>query len=104
MLSTLTSKSQITLPKDIRIMLQLEPGDKIAFLPMADGQITVAKANKISFAKLRGILPQPKQAHTVEEMNQAVQDAATEKTDTAKPGTAKLVTTPSTPGHPDAGT
>jgi hypothetical protein len=56
-------------------MLQLEPGDKIVFLPMADGQITVAKANKASFANLRGILPQPKQAHTVEEMNQAVCDA-----------------------------
>ncbi|NCN72358.1 MAG: AbrB/MazE/SpoVT family DNA-binding domain-containing protein [Betaproteobacteria bacterium] len=75
MLSTLTSKSQITLPKDIRLMLQLEPGDKIAFLPMADGQITVAKANKASFATLRGILPQPKQAHSVEEMNQAVLDS-----------------------------
>lgn len=57
MLSTVTSKSQITLPKDIRRMLQLEPGDKIAFLPMVDGQITVAKSNKVSFAKLRGILP-----------------------------------------------
>ena len=75
MLSTLTSKSQITLPKDVRQRLQLEPGDKIAFLPMADGQITVTKANQTSFAKLRGILPQPKQAHTVEEMKQAVQDA-----------------------------
>jgi len=99
MLSTVASKSQITLPKDVRLMLQLEPGDKIAFLPMADGQITVAKANKVSFAKLRGILPQPERAHTVEEMNQAVQDAATEKSGAAKPDTS-----PSPPGHPDAGT
>lgn len=79
MLCTLTSKSQITLPKDIRLMLQLEPGDKIAFLPMADGQITVTKANKASFANLRGILPRPKQAHSVEEMNQAVLDSVAER-------------------------
>jgi len=75
MLATMTSKSQITLPKDIRTLLQLEPGDKVAFLPMPDGQITVSKANKASFAKLRGLLPQPARAHTVEEMNQSVQDA-----------------------------
>ncbi len=79
MLSTLTSKSQITLPKEVRVLLQLEPGDKVAFLPLADGQITVAKANKTSFAMLRGILPRPPKAHTVEEMNQAVSDAVAER-------------------------
>ncbi len=80
MLATLTSKSQITLPKDVRALLQLEPGDKIAFLPLPDGQITVTKANKASFAKLRGLLPQPARAYTVEEMNQAAQDAVVSKT------------------------
>ena len=75
MLATMTSKSQITLPKDIRALLQLEPGDKVAFLPLPDGQIAVSKANKASFAKLRGLLPQPSRAYSVEEMNQAVQDA-----------------------------
>jgi AbrB family looped-hinge helix DNA binding protein len=85
MQSTLTSKSQITLPKDLRLMLQLEPGDKISFLPMANGQITVAKADKGTFAHLRGILPQPKQAHTVEEMNHAVQAAAADKTGATQP-------------------
>jgi len=79
MLATMTSKSQITLPKDVRTLLQLEPGDKVAFLTMPDGQITVSKASKASFAQLRGILPQPARAFTVEEMNQAVQDAVTDK-------------------------
>ena len=75
MLATMTSKSQITLPKDLRAMLQLEPGDKVAFLPLPDGQIAVSKASKVSFAKLRGLLPQPSRAYSVEEMNQAAQDA-----------------------------
>lgn len=75
MLATLTSKSQITLPKDLRTLLQLEPGDKVAFLPLPDGQISVSKAGKSTFAKLRGVLPAPAQAHSVEEMNKAVLDA-----------------------------
>ena len=79
MLATMTSKSQITLPKDIRALLQLEPGDKVAFLPLPDGQIAVSKASKTSFAKLRGLLSQPSRAFSVEEMNQAVQDAVAEQ-------------------------
>lgn len=79
MFSTLTSKGQITLPKDIRVLLQLETGDKLAFRPTPDGQITVSKVKNASFVKLRGLLPQPLRAHTVEEMNQAVQDAVTSK-------------------------
>ncbi|HOE40650.1 MAG TPA: hypothetical protein PLB25_03310 [Rhodoferax sp.] len=64
---------------------------------MAD--FTIGKSTVHILLKLRGILPQPKQAGTVEEMNQAVQDAATEKTRSAKP-----VTPSSTPGYPNAGT
>jgi len=79
MLSTLTSKAQITLPKDVRLMLQLEPGDKVAFVPQANGQIVVSKASKASFANLRGLLPAPALAHTVEEMNQAIEAQASSK-------------------------
>ena len=76
MLSTLTSKAQITLPKDVRLMLQLEPGDKVAFVPQANGQIVVSKASKASFASLRGLLPAPAKAHTIEEMNPAIEEHA----------------------------
>lgn len=79
MLATVTSKSQITLPKDLRALLQLEPGDKISFQPLPDGQIAIAKANKPSFARLRGLLPKPARAYSVEEMNQAVQAAVADR-------------------------
>lgn len=79
MLSTLTSKAQITLPKDIRLMLQLEPGDKVAFVPQANGQIVVSKASKASFASLRGLLPAPSKAHTIHEMNQAIEEQASNR-------------------------
>lgn len=75
MIATLTSKAQITLPKGIRELLQLEPGDKVDFAPQPDGRITVAKAthaSHASFAALRGLLPKPRRAYTIEEMNEAV--------------------------------
>lgn len=82
MIATLTSKAQITLPKGIRELLQLEPGDKVDFTPQPDGRITVAKATRAgqtSFAALRGLLPQPQRAYSVEEMNQAVLVSAGER-------------------------
>ena len=79
MQTTLTSKAQITLPKGIRTLLQLQPGDKVDFVPQPDGRVTVAKVSKTShasFASLRGLLPKPQRAFSIEEMNQAVLDHA----------------------------
>ena len=81
MQTTLTSKAQITLPKGIRTLLQLEPGDKVDFVPQPDGRVTVAKVRKTSqasFASLRGLLPKPQRAYSIEEMNQAVLNHAAE--------------------------
>ena len=81
MQTTLTSKAQITLPKGIRTLLQLEPGDKVDFVPHPDGRVTVAKVSKTShasFASLRGLLPKPQRAFSIKEMNQAVLDQVAE--------------------------
>jgi antitoxin PrlF len=77
--ATLTSKAQITLPKEVRQLLQLTPGDKVAFVAQADGQITVSKANSPSFAQLRGVLPKPSRALSIDEMNEAIVSAALER-------------------------
>jgi antitoxin PrlF len=79
MLATLTSKAQITLPKDLRSLLNLQPGDKIAFTASPTGSITVSKAQQPSCASLRGLLPKPPKAHSIEEMNEAVERAVAEK-------------------------
>ncbi len=79
MLATLTSKAQITLPKSIRELLELQPGDKVDFTAQPDGRVTVAKmarASPPSFCALRGLLPRPARAYSVEEMMHAVQEAA----------------------------
>lgn len=39
----LTSKSQVTVPKDVRVALGVKPGDSIEFIREGDGRITIAK-------------------------------------------------------------
>jgi AbrB family looped-hinge helix DNA binding protein len=41
--ATLTSKSQITIPREVRERLRLDRGDRIAFEPTADGRFIVTK-------------------------------------------------------------
>ena len=74
--ATITSKAQITLPKDLRLLLGVGPGDRIVFEPQPDGSARVARAQEPSFAALRGVLPRPARARTIEEMNEAVAQAA----------------------------
>ena len=44
MISTLTSKTQITLHRGIRELLGPQPGDNVDFAPQPDGRITMTKA------------------------------------------------------------
>jgi antitoxin PrlF len=76
--STLTRKGQTTIPKDIRERLNLKPGDKIKFMVSADGSVRLVAAN-LTLRQLRGILPRPERSATVEEMNEAIADAAVER-------------------------
>lgn len=71
MQSTLTSKGQTTLPKEVREALGLKPGDAVKFLIQADGTVTLLP--KISAAALRGILKgRVTKPVTIEEMRAAV--------------------------------
>ena len=47
---TLTSKSQVTLPKAIREHLKVAPGDAVSFQVVADGSVRVAPARGASRA------------------------------------------------------
>jgi antitoxin PrlF len=39
----LTSKSQVTVPKDVRVAMGLRPGDCIEFIREADGRFSIVK-------------------------------------------------------------
>jgi AbrB family looped-hinge helix DNA binding protein len=58
MSSTVTSKGQITIPKQVRDLLGIGPGSQIEFQRAPDGRIVLVKVEKKSrpnrFARLRG--------------------------------------------------
>lgn len=72
MLATLTSKGQITLPKEIRDQLGLVVGSKLDFSIEADGSLR-ARPQRRGAADLFGLLCNPARvASTIEQMNEAV--------------------------------
>jgi antitoxin PrlF len=76
--STLTRKGQTTIPKDIRERLGLKPGDKIKFTVNADGSVTLVAAN-LTLKQLRAILPRSEWPATIDEMDDAIAEAAVER-------------------------
>ena len=78
MTSTLTSKGQITIPKNIREKLSLEAGDKLEFLFQEDGTLQLLPITS-SITKLKGMLPKPDTALTIEEMHQTIKEVAIDR-------------------------
>jgi AbrB family looped-hinge helix DNA binding protein len=68
--STLTSKGQITLPKEIRSRLHLQPGDRIEYT-IEDGRVYLSRAT-MSLDELCAILPPPPKKASIESMNAAI--------------------------------
>lgn len=75
MTATLTSKGQLTLPKEIRNRLHLQPGDRLDFMLEEDGTVRMVPVTA-SLRELKGILPKSKQTLSLEEMDAAIAKAA----------------------------
>ena len=69
--STLTSKGQTTIPKDVRKRLKLHPGDRLEFVIDEDGRVLVLPAT-IDASELAGMLKAPARPVSVEAMNRAI--------------------------------
>ena len=70
--ATITSKGQVTIPKDIRQQLDLKTGDRIDFILGNAGEVVIRRVTN-STADVRGILAHRAQAPlTVEQMDDAV--------------------------------
>ena len=70
--ATISSKGQLTLPKEIRIALGLSPGDRVNFVRMEDGNYAVLPASH-SVQTLKGFLRRPGQKPvSLEDMDQAI--------------------------------
>ncbi|MDX2238386.1 MAG: AbrB/MazE/SpoVT family DNA-binding domain-containing protein [Hyphomonadaceae bacterium] len=69
--ATLTSKGQLTLPKDVRDALGVGPGDKIDFVRMHDGAFAVMAATR-SVKGLKGSIRAPKTPVSLADMDAAI--------------------------------
>jgi antitoxin PrlF len=76
--ATMTSKGQITVPKDIRLKLRLKPGDRVRFVVESDGRVRLWPAKR-DVSELRGILPRPKRKVSLEEMDEAIRRHAAQR-------------------------
>ncbi len=81
--ATLTSKSQLTLPKAVRDSLGIGPGDRIRFVPSLNGFRIVAMKGDIT--KLRGMFKGRRaEPLSIEEMNLAVAESAVKRFERSK--------------------
>jgi antitoxin PrlF len=79
MLATVTSKGQVTVPKDIRERFNIAPGSKLDFRPNDDGTFSVRPLTR-SALSIAGVLKSTNRRKvSVEQMNQAVADMAVER-------------------------
>ncbi|MFT3797575.1 AbrB/MazE/SpoVT family DNA-binding domain-containing protein [Microbacterium sp.] len=70
--ATVTSKGQITIPKDVRDDLKLETGSKVMFVKLRNGQYRLVPRTG-SIMDIAGILHDPaRPPMTIEEMNEAI--------------------------------
>lgn len=67
----LTSKGQMTLPKEIREQLNLQPGDRVDFFVGPDGRITLWPVTS-DVTIVKGLIPKPKQPVTLKAMRAAI--------------------------------
>ncbi|MGE0735622.1 MAG: AbrB/MazE/SpoVT family DNA-binding domain-containing protein [Alphaproteobacteria bacterium] len=83
--STLTSKGQTTIPKEVRDRLGLQPGDRLNFIVEADGSVTVSAAKRRA-ADLRGLLKHhaPRRPVSDRDMDAAVREGALARLDRAR--------------------
>ena len=68
--STITTKGQATIPKEIRDHLGVKAGDRIKFFIHTDGSVFILPKRPIT--ALRGIVKARSRPVTIEEMHEAV--------------------------------
>lgn len=73
--ATLTSKGQITLPKQVRTELGLVPGDRLDFVRLDDGNFAIVPATG-SIKSLKGLISKPAKRVSLEDMDKAIAEGA----------------------------
>ena len=71
--STITTKGQITIPKDIRNLLKVDKGDRVEFLVDNKGVVTIWPITT-DITTLKGLVPKPKNHISLNDMKKAISD------------------------------
>ena len=74
--ATITSKGQVTIPKEVREDMGVSAGDRLDFVRMEDGNYAVLPASH-SVKALKGIIPKPKKPVSLKDMDAAIRARAT---------------------------
>lgn len=78
-IATMTSEGQLTVPKEIRELLGLKPGDKVDLLPSGDQSVTMRRRRVVELGELFGSLPTNGVSLTQEKIDEAIGDARVER-------------------------
>ena len=73
--ATVTSKGQVTIPKDVRDALGLEAGHRVSFQLREDGVVELAPEN-VDLMSLCGVLKPSVKGVTIEDMASAIREGA----------------------------
>ena len=71
--STITTKGQITIPKNIRNLLKVDKGDRIEFLVNNNGSVTIWPITT-DITALKGLVPKPKNYVSLNDMKKTIRD------------------------------
>jgi AbrB family looped-hinge helix DNA binding protein len=75
-IATVTTKGQVTIPKEIRDYLKLETGSKLEFVIDENGNVKIVPLN-VPIEALSGVLHRPgMKTATIEEMEAAIAEGA----------------------------
>jgi antitoxin PrlF len=69
--AVVTSKGQITIPKEVRERLGVDTGDRVEFVEVEHGVYNIVAATR-DVRDLKGIIAKPARPVSVEDMNRAI--------------------------------
>ena len=73
--ATLTSKGQITIPADVRRILNVQSGDRVEFVQVEPGRFELVAATQ-SVRDLKGLFGNATRTVTIDEMNHMIAESA----------------------------
>jgi len=72
--ATLTSKGQVTIPADVRRLLNVQAGDRVEFVQVEPGRFELVAATR-SVRELKGLFGKPPRTVSIDEMNRVIAES-----------------------------